>query len=104
MALNQSKKSPSGAVAKYWRIAGVLIHEWEKNLEVILAGYIDEATRRALNEDGEPEFKELMAVVVRVTPDQWATLFSEAEVDYPSKATLYEFIKTLPEWQGAKDA
>ena len=104
MALLISKPSPSGAVAKYWRIAGFLLNESDKVLEIHLLGYIDEAKRRATNEDGTPKFSQLCVAGHRLTPEQWAGMFGPEAIDLPPKATLYEFLKTLPEWENAANS
>ena len=104
MSLKKKIPAPSGAVAQYWRIAGILFNEAGRVLEIHLAGYIDEATRRAVNEDGSPKFTELCAASQRLTPEQWKEMFADHSPDIPSKATLYEFLKTLSDWKDAADA
>ncbi len=101
MAYKKSVPSPSGAVAKYWRVSGVLIHENEKLLEIYLQGFLDEPTRRAVNDDGSPKYTQLCVGAHRLTAEQWKEMFGDASPDYPPKATLYAFLSTLPEWADA---
>lgn len=104
MALKKNITTPSGASAEYWRICGLLVNEEQKSLEIYVAGYVDEKTRRATKEDGAPKFCALAQGGNRVAGEQWDEMFSVDGVDFPPKATLYAYLKTLPEWAGASDA
>lgn len=106
MALKKSIPSNYGPAATYWRISGLQIHDWENVFVVIVSGYADEPTRRAVKEDGTAKFQPLAPGTFRLTADQLAELFPAGlqSAEWPDKTALYEFLKTLPDFAGAKDA
>ncbi len=78
MALSKSIPTSSNAVASYWNIIGVYSNRIEKFIEVQLAGYVDEATRRATNVDGSPKFRPLDNGTMRFTGPDYDALTRRA--------------------------
>ncbi len=110
MALRKNIVLPSNFTAAYHRIAGVLIVDSARVMEIHLESYKDEATRRATRELDQPagavapKFQPVANPIVKIDGADFAALFGEGTTpDYPAKATLYAFLKTQAQFAGATD-
>lgn len=108
MALKKLVTLRSGVAAEYHRIAGMLIDDTGRVLEVHVQTYADEDVRREVEQDAggvvRPKWVPLAVNPVRATGADFSALFGAGETpDYPDKPALYAWLKTLPEFAGAAD-
>jgi hypothetical protein len=107
MALQKNVPLPSAVVARYHRIVGLFVLDAEKLCEIHLAHYLDEDTRRATTETDHgpvPTYQPAATSVVRLQGALFATVFGPGVPDYPSKDSLYAYLKTAePQFAGAVD-
>lgn len=99
MALVLSKETPSGATAEYWKIINIdfsNISSYYNDDRVVyrcnflIAGFLNENARR----NGKNQL------------DTLSYMMNENITVGPSidlRPTIYTYLKTLPEWQGAVD-
>lgn len=88
MALNISINTPCGFPATYWRLETAEIYTRVQRGRVVFQGYKDEEGYRggmSSMESRELEF-------------DFASLGGE-----PTRGNIYQYAKTLPEWEGAED-
>jgi len=106
MALQKNITLPSAVVLKYHRIAGLQILDRERLCEIHVESYKDEDTRRATVErDGAevPAYVPAATSVVQLRGALFSQVFGPGVPDYPSKDSLYAYLKTEPTFAGATD-
>jgi hypothetical protein len=108
MALRKNITLPANTVASYHRISGILIHDAERVCEIHLESYKDAETRLAVEETEEggeprPKWKPITTGVAQIRGAAFTLLFGPGVPEYPSKADLYAYLKTEPQFAGATD-
>jgi len=106
MALRKNISLPSALVVGYHRIAGLQILDKERLCEIHIEHFKDEETRLATVErDGVPvpAYVPGATSVVRLSGALFTQVFGSGVPDYPSKDSLYAYLKTEPTFAGATD-
>ena len=97
MALQKIIKQPNGVVTDYHRIAMVKI-DTNQQVTLLIYSYIDEEARQYEKDyaagliEGEPVFPYVDAEYKSIDYDETMTI-----------KNAYEYLKTLPEFEGATD-
>lgn len=99
MAIKKSITTSSNTVASYWNIVGVYANRLEKFVEIQLAGYVDEATRRAAREDGSAMYRPLESATQKLVGADYTAVTIDGPA--PSYETIYRHLMTLPVWEDA---
>lgn len=105
MALRKNITLPGNVVASYHRISGLFILDSERICEIHLQTYKDEATRDEMTDEETPRTKwqPIANPVCKITGAMFNQLFGSGVPEYPSKADLYAYLKTEPQFSGAAD-
>ena len=106
MALSKNLRLPSNVLARYHRIAGLQILDAERLCEIHVEHYADEDTRRATTDTEAgpvPAWRPLATSVARISGALFTQVFGSGVPDYPSKDSLYAYLKTEPQFAGATD-
>jgi hypothetical protein len=100
MALKKTIKTSANVDASYWTLFLVSSNRRSKYIEISLAGYVDEPTRRAVNADGTPEFVPADTASMLVNGPDYDKL--TANGPSPSYADVYAYLLTKGVFAGAE--
>lgn len=95
MALLLSRVTESGIETTYHRVDNVLLRFDEGYVHFDVQSWKDADTRKALNEDGTHKYMRVSSTNYDVPLNEFKEL---------SQNGFYNYLKTLPEWEGATDA
>ena len=100
MALKKTIRTSSNVDASYWTLFFVASNKQSKYIEISLAGYVDEPTRRAVKADGSPEYLPVDTASARITNEDYDKLVANGPS--PSYADVYAYLLTKDAFAGAE--
>ena len=101
MAIKKQITSGNGVVTEYHRIAMVKIDTNQQNI-ILVHSYISEAERQIEKDHAKGKYRDVDEVLIK-----WPYIDAQyLNCNYDGDMTIskaYEYIKTLPQYEGAED-
>ena len=96
MALNLPVTFPNGITADYWKVVGVSVDVPTSTVNLSVALYLDSEART----DGREPIEVSQVGGISALPTLQALIFKSGG---NLVAAVYDYLKSLPEFEGAKD-